>query len=77
MFYLLIGFLIGILGVPVLDRLVDLISTIIELLKAKISEKIVECNVKINELKDGTQNTHTRVIGFTTTPNKEKEEDYE
>lgn len=53
----------------------ELISTFIEFLKAKLSVKIVECNIRINELNNTTQETHTRVIGFATTP-EEEEEDY-
>lgn len=51
----------------------ELISTFIEFLKAKLSVKIVECNIRINELNNSTQETHTRVIGFATTS---EEEDY-
>lgn len=48
----------------------ELISTFIEFLKAKLSVKI-----RINELNNNTQETHTRVIGFATT-SEEEEEDY-
>lgn len=53
----------------------ELISTFIEFLKAKLSVKIVECNIRINELNNSTKETHTRVIGFATT-SEEEEEDY-
>lgn len=75
MINLFIGFFVGTVGFSVLIGLNDLISTFIELLKAKLSVKIVECNVRINELNNNTKETHTRVIGFATT--SEEEEDYE
>lgn len=53
----------------------ELISTFIEFLKAKLSVKIVECNIRINELNNNMQETYTRVIGFATT-SEEEEEDY-
>lgn len=75
MIYLFVGFFIGTVGFSVLIGLSELISTFIEFLKAKLSVKIVECNIKINEL-NNPKETRTRVIGFTTTP-EEEEEDYE
>lgn len=74
-YYLLVGFLIGTVGLSVLMGLSELISTFMEFLKAKLSVKIVECNIRINELNNNTQETHTRVIGFATT-SEEEEEDY-
>lgn len=73
-FYFLIGFISGVVGIPLLGGLADIISTLCEFIKALISIKIVECNVKINKLNNSVDKP-TRAIGFATTI--EEEEDYE
>ena len=54
----------------------ELISVFVELLKARLSIKIVECNAKIDKLNNSI-NKSVKVIGFTTTTSEEEEENYE
>ena len=75
--FLIIGFLFGIIGVPILISLNEIISILAELIKAQISLKIVECNTKMSEINQDAKDTNTRVIGFATTfDEEEEEEDY-
>jgi hypothetical protein len=67
--YLILGAVLVTLGVPLLSSITDLIVTGIELLKALITVKIVECNAKIG----GSETT--RAIGFAVS--EEDEEEYE
>lgn len=76
MLYLLIGILIGSLGIPIILDLKELISVFVELLKARLSIKIVEYNAKIDKLNNSI-NKSVKVIGFTTTTSEEEEENYE
>ena len=76
MVYLLIGILIGSLGIPIILDLKELISVFVELLKARLSIKIVECNAKIDKLNNSI-NKSVKAIGFTTTTSEEEEENYE
>jgi hypothetical protein len=67
--YLILGAVLVTLGVPLLSSITDLIVTGIELLKALITVKIVECNAKIS----GSETT--QAIGFAVS--EEDEEEYE
>lgn len=74
MLYLLIGILIGSLGIPIILDLKELISVFVELLKARLSIKIVEYNAKIDRLNNSI-NKSVKAIGFTTTTTSEEEEE--
>lgn len=57
--YLVIGFLFGAFGLPLLSGINEYLMSVIELLKAKVAVKIVECNQRI----EGSSNQPNR-IGF-------------
>lgn len=69
----IIGLICGTVGVTLVSGLSEIISTFAEFIKAILSVKIVECNVKINKLNRSTEETHTKVIGFRTTFEEEEE----
>lgn len=68
---ILIGVLLITVGATLLNSISEIISAIIELIKANINERIVRHNVVINKLSEGE--THSRVIGFATTYEEEDE----
>lgn len=72
--YLILGFIIATIGFTLLNGLSDILSVLVELIKAIISLKIVQCNVAINKLNNSIEKNTTRVIGFNTTFEEEEEE---
>lgn len=72
MFYLFLGFLLN----PIIQISVDLLETFAELIKARISVKIMKYNVEITKIKESLEATSVHNIGFAL-PKKEEEEDYE
>lgn len=74
-YYLLIGFVIGIVGINLLAGIGEIITAICDLIKAKITIHIAKTNIKITEynaqvLEDGP----IRAIGFDINT---KEEEYD
>jgi hypothetical protein len=67
--YLILGAVLSILGIPLLSSITELIITYIELLKARISVKIVKCNAKLESNED------IRVIGFATSEEDREDDD--
>lgn len=59
----LLGFLIALLGLPILESIVSIIQTVTELFRAKCGVKIMQYKVKIEELSE-PKDEHTKVIGF-------------
>ena len=70
---ILIGVLLITVGATLLNSISEIISAIIELIKANINERIVRHNVAINKLSEGE--THSGAIGFATI--FEEEDDHE
>lgn len=73
--YLLLGFFMATIGLAILNGIGEIISAIIELIKAAISVKIMKYNQEINRLNNSMEKSNTRAIGFATT--FEEEEEYE
>ena len=69
-----LGLLLGIIGVPICGYLVDMIAYVTELVKAKISVKIAECNQAVSKL-ETPQEEQTKTIGFSI-PMPDEEEEY-
>lgn len=68
---ILIGVLLITVGATLLNSISEIISAIIELIKANINERIVRHNVAINKLSEGE--TQSRAIEFATTYEEEDE----
>ena len=71
LFYLFIGVLFITVGATLLNSVSEIISAIVELIKANINERIVRHNATINKLSE-EENSH-RPIGFVTTFEEEDE----
>lgn len=72
---LLIGFFIGTVGLSLLNCVCTIAETTTELIKAKISVHIVECNVTMNKLNRETEEDTVRAIGFATYDEEEDEDE--
>ena len=64
MFYFILGLIVATLGMTILESASDIITFVVELVKAKISTKIAEYNSIISALSDNKQTENNHVIGF-------------
>ena len=62
---------------PILESLMAVICSGLEVLKAKYSVKITEYNSKISQINQGLEQSKIHPIGFQYTPVEEDEEEYE
>lgn len=72
--FVLAGFLIALIGLPILESISEIIQTVTELFRAWCGVKIMRHKVAIEKLAE-PEESHTRVIGFSTN-NLEEEESY-
>ena len=72
--YLILGFLLATIGNTIVESLCVIISCVTELVKSKISVKIVECNQKITEASDDKP---IRQIDFVIPETEGDEEEYD
>lgn len=64
-YYLLIGFVIGIVGINLLAGIGEIITAICDLIKAKITMRIAKTNIKITEYNaQALEGGPIRAIGF-------------
>lgn len=77
--YFILGILFYAIVIPLIESLVVLIATFIEVIKGKLTVKITQSNVKIQQLTDGYENSPKNAIGFTVDSKKyyENEDDNE
>lgn len=74
-YYLLIGFIIGIVGINLLAGIGEIITAICDLIKAKITMRIAKINIKITEYNAQVlEDSPIRAIGFDINT---KEEEYD
>lgn len=74
-YYLLIGFIIGIVGINLLAGIGEIITAICDLIKAKITMRIAKTNIKITEYNaQALEDAPIRAIGFGINT---KEEEYD
>lgn len=66
-----LGFLLGTLGIQIIEGISTIIIMLSELVKAKISTSIAKCNIEIDSL-DGCNNKMP-AIGFATPTEEEGE----
>lgn len=67
MLYLIIGFVIGALGIALINFLNEIIAAVTEWIKSEIGVKVTKCNVDMNKMvKDSEDTPPTRAIGFAT-----------
>jgi hypothetical protein len=73
--YFILGFFLATLGVTILESVCEILSFVVELVKAKISTKIAEYNSVISSLSDNRDSENTHVIGFRIEPKDSEEEE--
>lgn len=73
---ILIGFLLGTIGLQLLDTIQNLLSTWTQKKCSNMSISIVENNQKIAEIQNSMENNETSTIGFVMPAMKEDEEEY-
>lgn len=73
--YFILGFFLATLGVTILESVCEILSFVVELVKAKISTKIAEYNSVISSLSDNRDSENTHVIGFHIEPKDSEEEE--
>ena len=73
--YLILCFLLATICNTIIESICVIISCVTELVKSKISVKIVECNQKITEASDDTP--PMRQIGFVLPETEGDEENYD
>ena len=74
--YFILGFFLATLGVTILESVCEIMSFVVELVKAKIGTKIAEYNSVISSLSNNNNSETTHVIGFRMdAENCEEEED--
>ena len=77
----MLNFFLGMIFVyillPILESLVAVICSGLEIIKAKYNVKITEYNSKISQINQGLESSAAHPIGFQYTTVEEDEEEYE
>ena len=72
-----LGMMFAYILLPILESLMAVICTGLEVIKAKYSVKITEYNSKISQINQGLEPPTAYPIGFQYIPVEEDEEEYE